>query len=140
MRYMLDTCIVLHLAIEFDLLNEDVADILRNPENVLCVSAETGRELVVGFNNHKFESKKWKTGNDVIKSLEEELNLHILPIDKNVINTYSKLELNEAQEHRDPSDHIIISHAITAGIPLITSDRKFPFYTKQGLELIMNSK
>lgn len=137
---MLDTCIVLYLANDKDLLDKNVAEILQDPENVICVSAEVGRELVVGFNNHKFESKRWKTSHDVIESLETDLNLHILPIDKNVINTYSNLELNFVQEHRDPSDHIIISHAITAGLPLITSDRKFPFYTKQGLELIMNSK
>lgn len=137
---MLDTCIVLHFAVDFDLLDRNVADILHDPESVLCVSAEVGRELVVGFNNHKFESKKWKTANDVLRSLEDNLGIYILPIDKNVIDTYSNLELNEAQEHRDPSDHIIISHAITAGMPLITSDKKFPFYTKQGLKLIMNSK
>lgn len=140
MRYMLDTCIVLFFADEIDLLDKKVADILYDYENVLCVSAEVGRELVVGFNNHKFESRKWKTANDVIRYVEQDLGIQILPIDKNVINTYSNLELNVAQDHRDPSDHIIISHAITAGIPLITSDRKFPFYTQQGLELIMNSK
>ena len=112
---MLDTCIVLYLANDKDLLDKNVVEILQDPENILCVSAETGRELVVGFNNHKFESKKWKTCDDVIKSLEKELNLNILPIDKNVISTYSNLELNEVQEHKDPSDHIIISHAITAG-------------------------
>lgn len=137
---MLDTCIVLYLANDKDLLDENVVEILQDPENVLCVSVEVGRELVVGFNNHKFETKKWKTGNDVLRCLEDELDIHILPIDKKVITTYSNLELNKVQDHRDPSDHIIISHAITAGIPLITSDRKFPFYTKQGLELIMNSK
>ena len=38
----------------------------------------------------------------------------------------------------DPSDHIIISHAITERIPLISSDTRFPFYTKQGLDLIYN--
>ncbi|MBQ6777284.1 MAG: type II toxin-antitoxin system VapC family toxin [Paludibacteraceae bacterium] len=137
---MLDTCMVLLMAIDDDLLDENVAEILYDNENTLCVSAETGRELVVGFNNHKFEFKKWKTSNDVIRYVENDLGIQILPIDKNVIETYSNLELNTAQDHRDPSDHIIIAHAMTAKIPLISSDRKFPFYTKQGLQLIMNSK
>ena len=26
--------------------------------------------------------------------------------------TYSRLTINEAQDHRDPSDHVIIAHAI----------------------------
>ncbi len=34
------------------------------------------------------------------------------------------------------SDHIIISHAITERMTLISSDTKFPFYRNQGLELI----
>mgnify|MGYP000243092756 FL=1 len=34
------------------------------------------------------------------------------------------------------SDHLIISHAITNHIPLISRDRKFCFYKNQGLDLI----
>jgi hypothetical protein len=37
------------------------------------------------------------------------------------------------------SDHLIISHALCNGIPLISDDDKFPFYRGQGLELIENS-
>ena len=137
---MLDTCTFLYLANDHDLLDKNVVDILHDPENVLCISAETGRELVVGFNNHKFTSVKWKTSNDMIRSIEHDFGIQILPIDKKVIDTYSKLELNLGQDHKDPSDHIIISHAITVKIPLISSDSKFPFYTKQGLELVLNKK
>jgi PIN domain nuclease of toxin-antitoxin system len=36
----------------------------------------------------------------------------------------------------DPSDHIIIAHAITERLTLLSSDEKFPFYRNQGLELI----
>ncbi len=35
---------------------------------------------------------------------------------------------------------IIISHAITTKIPLISSDSRFPFYVKQGLKLIVNER
>ena len=52
------------------------------------------------------------------------------------MHTYANLELNEAQEHHDPSDHVIISHAITERLTLLSSDAKFPFYRNQGLDLI----
>jgi len=55
-----------------------------------------------------------------------------------VMRTLAKMEINEAQEHYDPSDHVIISQAITMKLPLISSDEKFPFYRRQGLELIEN--
>ena len=37
---------------------------------------------------------------------------------------------------REPSNHIIISHAITEHLTLLSSDQKFPFYRNQGLDLI----
>lgn len=56
------------------------------------------------------------------------------------MRTYGNLRINTAQDHNDPSDHVIIAHAITNHIPLITDDGKFEFYKKQGLELIVNKK
>lgn len=56
------------------------------------------------------------------------------------LETYAGMELNEAQGHKDPSDHVIIAHAITEKLPLISSDRRFEFYRNQGLDLIFNEK
>ncbi len=50
--------------------------------------------------------------------------------------TYSRLTINEAQDHRDPSDHVIIAHAITERLTLLSSDQKFAFYRSQGLDLL----
>lgn len=36
--------------------------------------------------------------------------------------------------------NVIIAHAITNRIPLISDDNKFGFYRDQGLELIENKK
>ena len=47
---------------------------------------------------------------------------------------------NEAQGHKDPSDHVIIAHAITEHLPLISSDTRFGFYRSQGLDLVFNQK
>ena len=50
--------------------------------------------------------------------------------------TYACLLPNEAENHKDPSDHLIISHAMTNKMPLISRDRKFQYYKAQGLDLI----
>lgn len=47
-------------------------------------------------------------------------------------------QLNEATGHKDPSEHVIISQAITEHLPLVSSDTRFPFYREQGLDLIEN--
>ena len=55
------------------------------------------------------------------------------------MHTFARLIINEAQGHYDPSDHIIIAHAITEQMPLVSSDHKFNFYKSQGLDFICNS-
>jgi PIN domain nuclease of toxin-antitoxin system len=88
------------------------------------------------FNNNKIRSKKWKTAEDILHTVVDDLDIKILPLREDVAFTYSRLVLNDALNHYDPSDHIIISQAITEKIPLISSDLKFPFYREQGLDLI----
>ena len=136
MRVLLDTCVVVDWTIEPRKLNDGVWDIIDDPENRLFISAETVRELVVSFNNKKLLHKRWKTGRDVLTTLEDEYGLEVLPITRNVVETYTRLQLNEQDNHRDPSDHIIISQAITERLTLLSSDAKFPFYRSQGLDLI----
>ena len=137
-RFLLDTCIFTHMVIEPDRLCKDVAEILNDYANTLYISVESERELIVSFNNGEIVSTKWRSAKDMIDSITEEYSIQVLPLDENCMKTYSQLELNIAQSHKDPSDHVIISQAITMGIPLISSDSKFDFYRSQGLELINN--
>ena len=140
MRYLLDTHIFLYIAIDKEYIDDDVMAIIEDYDNTLCLSAESLRELVVGYNNRSFSTKRWKTCEELIKSVSEDFGITILPLDEKVMQTYSHLQRNEAKGHKDPSDHVIISQAITLGIPLISSDTRFPFYKKQGLKLIFNDK
>ncbi|MBR2167903.1 MAG: type II toxin-antitoxin system VapC family toxin [Paludibacteraceae bacterium] len=140
MRYLLDTHIFLYVALDNDYLDTDVMAILQDYDNSFYISAETLKELVVGYYNRSFSTKKWKTCEDLVNAVTKDFGITVLPIDEQVMQTYSRLRRNEAQGHKDPSDHVIISHAITLGLPLISSDTRFPFYEKQGLKLIFNRK
>lgn len=135
-RLMLDTCVVIDMLVDFDSLDKHVIDLLEDPENILCASFETMRELVVHFNNKKLLSKHWRTAYDVIHTVEEDLEIEFLPLRPHVGYVYSRLRLNEELDHRDPSDHIIIAHAITEQMMLLSSDTRFPFYREQGLDLV----
>lgn len=136
MRLLLDTCAVIDLLTDPSNLGKGAADLVSNPENTLCTSFETLRELIVHFNCKRLLSKKWKTAQEMVEYVENELDIDILPLRSRVGYTYANLQLNEAQNHRDPSDHVIISHAITEHLTLLSSDTKFPFYRSQGLDLI----
>lgn len=140
MRYLLDTNIYIYFFLDREQLSRDVRAILEDYDNTFCVSSETVRELIVGFNNGGIMSRFWKTAKEMVDAIREVFFIEILPVGAEQMETYSKLELNHQEKHYDPSDHVIISHSITNGIPLISSDRKFQFYRKQGLELIYNVK
>ncbi|MCQ2324575.1 MAG: type II toxin-antitoxin system VapC family toxin [Paludibacteraceae bacterium] len=123
-----------------DLLSHDVRAIFEDYNNQFFMSAESIKELIVGYNNKRLCSKKWKTALEMIEAIKQSGLITILPITEQHLETYSRMQLNEMQGHKDPSDHIIIAQAITEKLPLISSDTRFPFYRNQGLELIFNTK
>jgi len=128
MRALLDTCVIIDWATDPQALEDGIWNILDDPENRLYISAETMRELVVNYNSKKLLTKYWSNAKDMLETIENEYGVEVLPITRNVMATYTELQLNVAQDHRDPSDHIIISHAITEHLTLLSSDLKFAFY------------
>ncbi|MBO7594784.1 MAG: PIN domain-containing protein [Salinivirgaceae bacterium] len=136
MRTLIDTCLIFDWIVDPKGVDDSVWDILDDAENRLYISAETVRELVVSFNNKNILNKHWKTAKEMLQCIENDYGLEILPITRNVVATYTGLQLNLDDDHKDPSDHIIISHAITEHLTLISSDTRFPFYRNQGLDLI----
>lgn len=140
MRYLIDTNIFVYLSLDTGYLSDDVSSLMEEPETLLYISSESVRELIVGYRTKGLGSKRWKSAEDMVNSIEDEFFIRILPLKKEDMLTYSRLEINEAQDHKDPSDHVIISQAMTQRMPLISSDRKFKFYTRQGLNLVFNEK
>ena len=138
MRYLIDTHIFVWYAKERENLTPNVLSVLEDYENDICISSETLKELVILWNKKPNFRRWWKTPLELVRSVEDICGIRILYLHKEHYEMYAKLQINEAQEHYDPSDHLIIAHAITNGIPLISDDSKFPFYRKQGLELIEN--
>lgn len=140
MRYLLDTNIFIYLVIDPDQLSRDVKAILDDYDNTFYMSSESVKELIVGFNNGKLVSRFWDTAAKMVKDITNRYFIRILPVGEEHMDTYAHLTLNLAEDHRDPSDHVIIAHAITNRMPLVSSDRKFKFYEDQGLELVFNEK
>jgi len=136
MRLLLDTCAVIDLLTDVDNFDIVTLNLLEDTNNLLFASFETMRELVVHFNNKALLSKYWKTSEDVLNAVEHDLNIEFLPLRRDVGYTYGRLQLNHAADHRDPSDHVIISHAITEHLTLLSSDTRFPYYRSQGLDLV----
>lgn len=140
MRYLIDTNIFIYLSTDREKLSLDVVELLSEPDTLAYISTESVRELIIAYNNKGWGNKKWKSAEDLVNSIEETFYIEILPIAKDVMQTYSRLSINRTMNHKDPSDHVIISHAITIGMPLISSDTRFPYYSRHGLKLVFNEK
>ena len=140
MRYLIDTNIVVFMIGDPDMLDENVKALLSEHDAILYTSAESAKELVLAFRNKRLFAKRWKSANDMLRSIEDEYNIHIRPLNREHIYTYARLRLNTLQDHKDPSDHVIISHAITEHLPLISSDTRFGYYRPQGLDFIHNQR
>ena len=123
MRVLLDTNIFVYMSTDPEYLSRDVLSLLKEP-----------------YRNKGLCSKRWKTVEEMVAAIENEFYVQILPVKKEHMETYARMEINEAQGHKDPSDHVIIAHAITEHLPLISSDTRFWFYCDQGLDLIFNEK
>ena len=140
MRLMIDTQIFVFLAQDVLSLSHDVRELLSDYSNTLHISAESVKELIVAYNNKRLFTNKWNSAEEMVAAIEDEYYVKILPLGKEHMNTYSRLSINSIDDHKDPSDHVIISHAITNKMPLISSDQRFPYYTEQGLDLIFNKR
>ncbi|MCQ2231985.1 MAG: type II toxin-antitoxin system VapC family toxin [Paludibacteraceae bacterium] len=136
MRYLLDTCTFLFATTEPELLGKEVRNLFDDYDNEFCISIETVRELIIAFKNKGLKFRECQYSEDIIHTIKNVLNITILPVKEEHMQTFATLDINVNQDHRDPSDHVIIAHAITNKMPLISCDRKFQFYTKQGLDLI----
>jgi len=135
---MLDTNIFAFYIEEEDRLSQDVYAILEDYGNKLYMSSESIKELVWIHRYKNVLRKTWKTPLEMINAIEVEYRITIVPVDVNVVKRMSQLEPNTAENHNDPSDLVIIAHSMVMKMPLISSDRKFPFYRNQGLDLITN--
>ena len=138
MRLLLDTNIYVYLVSDIESLTPDVRSVLEDPENLKYLSIISLQELITAFRTKGLLSNIWKKESEMIEFILRDPSVVIDNIDEHVIRTLAELKINVAQEHKDPSDHIIIAQALSHRMTLVSSDTKFPFYRKQGLSLIEN--
>ena len=140
MRYYLDTNVLVFLLFDKDLddnLNKNTLGILADYENIFFTSSVAVCELFHLYKSGDFKTSKYKNPSEVFNAIDN-VGIEIKSVTKEHLRYYS--ELNAIQGHKDPNDHVIIAQSISDKIPIISSDRKFKLYEKQGLQLIFNKR
>jgi PIN domain nuclease of toxin-antitoxin system len=138
MRYLIDTNILIFILSEPYNISRNVQPILDDYENRIYVSSESIKEVVCLFHEGRVKPKTWKYADDIFDTVEKELGFTISYIKKEHLKTLAAL--TPVKGHNDHCDHLIISHAMTEKMPVISSDGMFKYYKKQGLDLIDNEK
>lgn len=132
-KYLLDTNILVYLVHNKDLINKDIFSLLADPKSQLYTNS-----ICIGEFIHLSKlGKITKTKN--IFQIIESLNIKVTPMNKNDFDVYENLDVS-GDSNKDPNDHRIIAQAISRNYYLISSDRKFPYYEKDGLKFIYNKK
>jgi PIN domain nuclease of toxin-antitoxin system len=137
MRYFIDTNIFLFYVAEQDQLDSNVAALFEDWENSFIISSESIREIAMLIKGGRLNDKIWRTYADVKNAIDKH-GIEIRYVAESHLKTLFKLR--PAPRHSDPADLMIIAQAITEGIPLISSDAKFPLYVRQGLNAILNKR
>lgn len=141
MRFYLDTNI---LGFMFTQRGEDICpyvkDELSDYGNTFLASSVCVHELIHLCQIGKLSFKKGVNvppPSDVLKWLES-MYISIVPVENGHLQQLSELPMQP--DHRDPNDRLIIAQAIADRIPLISSDRKFEWYRKHGLDFVFNER
>ena len=138
MRYYLDTNILIFmLSNKKDDISIDVLHIIKDYANTLFASSIAVSELIYLYKNGKLDFK-FKDEAELLRELTERYDIEIVYFNKYHFDVYASLQI--AQDHKDMNDHAIISQAIADKMALISSDRKFDCYKKQGLKFVYNKR
>ena len=141
-RYYLDTNILIFLGTgDKDSLSDEVISLLKDYTSILYTSTECVKELIYNLLIGKIPTNKKNKNSltpfNVFEWLES-MNIQVVPVGKEHLKKFAELPLYD--DHKDPSDRLIIAQAIADKVSLVSSDRKFNRYEKNGLEFLYNER
>ncbi len=131
--YLIDTHIAIWALENNNKLSQTQKEILEDEANIILLSQTSLIEISIKQKLGKLANVPYSIF-ELIEKLDE-IDIQILPIKNDHVNTYNSIELVE--NHRDPFDRLIISTAVFEKFPIISADEKFKNYTNI-IELIDN--
>jgi len=124
-RLLLDTAILIFAVESAERLSKRASVALRNPGNILELSAVSLAELAI-----KASIGKLSISEAVARQALEDLDIRVLPYTAEHAFRLFSLPLH----HSDPFDRQIIAQALSEKIPVVSPDQKFGLY--EGLKVI----
>jgi PIN domain nuclease of toxin-antitoxin system len=122
---------------EDNFLNKNIREDIEYFQHSYYISVESLREIVILQSRNKI---KLDYNLDKIITFLNKTQICILSTDLNSIKELEKLPILEihGKTHEDPFDRMLIAQSIAEKYTIISSDKKFPYYNKCGLKLLVN--
>ena len=123
-----------------DEISNDVQEMIDDYSNRILTSSVCVQELIHLCQIGKVDSNKkepFADARNVIPWLMD-MGIEVVTVSTRHLSQFSLLPFMDG--HRDPNDRLIISQAISDKIPLVSSDRKFEWYRKYGLDFMFNER
>lgn len=131
MSFLLDTHALLWSLFDPARLGKKGVEIIRNPDMTVSVSVVSFWEISLKFATGKLELDNVTP--DDFPLLTRESGFDILPLADVDAATFHHLP---RMEHKDPFDRLIIWQAISRKMTLISQDKAFATYRKNGLKVV----
>jgi PIN domain nuclease of toxin-antitoxin system len=132
MKYLLDTHTFIWATLKTESLSRISSEIISNRNNEICVSTVSFWEISLKASIKKFSFKNINI-NDFPKYAKD-MGFTIIDMQENETITFHELPLKN--DHKDPFDRMLIWQAITKNMIMISKDKLFKQYKKDGLKLI----
>lgn len=132
MKYLLDTHVFLWMLLHTDKLSKKVYNVLEDSGKEIYLSAISLWEIAI-----KHQLRKLDLGGVDIRLLPNvaaQSDVKIITPEPYDFITCSELPLKK--EHRDPFGRLLIHTAIRNNLILISKDKKFEQYKKDGLQMM----
>ena len=132
MKYLIDTHILIWLAISPDSISESILEIMENPSNDLYISTVSLWEIAIKLSIKKLDLKGLEISDLVQICQEQGIKIIQLPISS--VMQYKNLPIK--QNHKDPFDRALISICIADNYVFLSHDTALDQYRQDGLVFI----
>ncbi len=132
MKYLIDTHILIWLAVSPEKISKKIFEIIENSENNIFVSTVSFWEIAIKISVGKLDLRGVSI-DDLIKMCNEQ-GVSIIELPVSAVKEYEKLAIK--QNHKDPFDRILISICISDDYIFLSEDTKLKQYNSDGLNFI----
>lgn len=132
MKYLIDTHILIWLAVSPEKVPKKAFEIIENPMNDISISTVSLREIAIKIAIKKLDLQGLEI-DDLVQICDEQ-NIKIVQLPVSAVKQYCAIPMKE--KHRDPFDRALIAMCISDDYVLLSHDGKLGLYEQDGLAFI----